>query len=388
MNNTIRLDIERRESFAGGVEFDGAGPYERLLGKAYFAIDPDEPDLPYICDLDLAPRNADGRVEFSCVVDIVKPVDLSKGSDRVLYEFSNRGGRAAFRYSDGGGWTSRSQPSPARVSCSATAMQSSGPAGRATRSIAAATSSLTCRKRSWTASDCAAWCARSSSPGSPGFSRWASVKAPNAASTSSPTRCSTTAARRSRSASTSATRVTVPDDDWELAIAETKDGKLEVTPSNEHLYIKGGFKPGWIYELIYETEGSKVMGLGFLGVRDLTSFLKFGDVDSAGNPNPLAGHVKQMYGFGVSLSGRVVRQYIYEGWNQDTEGRKLLDGVHSHTGSGRLLHNQRFAQVGRYPRQHEEHQWPSERYPLPSRRCPTRFRRRTKACYKDPTRIR
>ena len=98
--NQIRLEIERRESFAGGVEFDGTGPYQRLLGKASFAIDPDESDLPYICDLDLAPRNAEGLVEFSCVVDIVKPVDLSKGSDKVLYEFSNRGGRGAFRYSD------------------------------------------------------------------------------------------------------------------------------------------------------------------------------------------------------------------------------------------------------------------------------------------------
>ena len=38
--------------------------------------------------------------------------------------------------------------------------------------------------------------------------------------------------------------------------------------------------------------------------------------------------------------------------------------MHTHTGSGRLLHNQRFAQVGRYPRQHEEHSWPSERYPF------------------------
>ena len=176
----------------------------------------------------------------------------------------------------------------------------------------------------------------------------------------------------------------MPDDDWELAIAETKDGKLEVTPSNEHLYIKGGFKPGWIYELIYETEGSKVMGLGFLGVRDLTSFLKYGDVDSAGNPNPLAGHVKQMYGFGVSLSGRVVRQYIYEGWNQDTEGRKLLDGVHSHTGSGRLLHNQRFAQVGRYPRQHEEHQWPLERYPFTFTAVPDPFSEKNKGLLQRP----
>jgi hypothetical protein len=84
VDNKLRLEIERREPFAGGVEFDGTGPYERLFGKAHFAIDPEEADLPYICDLELAPRNTDGLVEFSCVVDIVKPVDLSKGSHKVL----------------------------------------------------------------------------------------------------------------------------------------------------------------------------------------------------------------------------------------------------------------------------------------------------------------
>jgi hypothetical protein len=179
-------------------------------------------------------------------------------------------------------------------------------------------------------------------------------------------------------------RVPVADEEWELARAEVKDGKVEVTPSNEHLYLKNGFKPGWIYELIYETEGSRVMGLGFLGVRDLLSFLKHCEADSEGNPNPLAGHVKQMYGFGISLSGRVVRQYIYEGWNRDAQGRRLFDGVHTHTGSGRLLHNQRFAQVGRYPRQHEEHQWPSEVYPFTFTAVPDPFSEKNEGLLQRP----
>ena len=68
-------------------------------------------------------------------------------------------------------------------------------------------------------------------------------------------------------------RVAVPAGDWELAKAKETDGKVELTPSNTDLYIKSGFKTGWIYELIYDTEGSRVMGLGFLGLRDLVSFL-------------------------------------------------------------------------------------------------------------------
>jgi hypothetical protein len=101
--NLIRLELERRP-FAGGRTFGDVGAYEWLAGKAYYTIDPNEPGLPYICDLDLAPRNRDGLVEFAGTVDIVKPVDLGRGNRRVLYEFSNRGGRAAitgFNYGKG-----------------------------------------------------------------------------------------------------------------------------------------------------------------------------------------------------------------------------------------------------------------------------------------------
>jgi hypothetical protein len=178
--------------------------------------------------------------------------------------------------------------------------------------------------------------------------------------------------------------VPVPDSEWELAEAKLENGQVKLTPSNIHLYIKGGFKPGWLYEMIYETEGSRVMGLGFLGIRDAMSFLRFGDKDSAGAANPLAGHVDKAYGTGTSLSGRVIRQYIYEGWNQDAEGRQLFEAVHTHTGSGRLLHNIRFGQAGRYPRQHEEHSWPAEYYPFAFDAIPDPFTKKVDGLWKRP----
>ena len=102
--NQIRIEFTSKTPFAGGESFGKTGPYERLAGKASFAIDPNERDLPFIVDLDLAPRNADGLVEFRAVLDIVKPVDLSRGSRRLLFDFSNRGNRGAFtRLNDGGG---------------------------------------------------------------------------------------------------------------------------------------------------------------------------------------------------------------------------------------------------------------------------------------------
>ncbi len=179
-------------------------------------------------------------------------------------------------------------------------------------------------------------------------------------------------------------RVAVPDAEWELADARMENGKLTLTPSPNHIYVKGGFKPGWLYELIYETEGSRVMGLGFLGIRDLVSFLRFGDKDSLGAANPLAGYFERAYATGTSLSGRVAREYIYEGWNEDAEGRRLFDAMHTHTGSGRLLHNIRFSQPGRYPRQHEEHTWPAEYYPFSFDAVPDTFSAKRDGLWKRP----
>src|SRR6266550_2993634 len=102
--NQIYLEFESKTPFAGGKSFGDVGPYERLLGMVSFAIDPDEKDLPFICDLEFAPRNAEGLVEFKTVLDIVKPVDLRRGNRKLLFDFSNRGNRGAFtRLNDGGG---------------------------------------------------------------------------------------------------------------------------------------------------------------------------------------------------------------------------------------------------------------------------------------------
>ncbi len=83
-------------------------------------------------------------------------------------------------------------------------------------------------------------------------------------------------------------RVPIPASDWDLARAETKDGEVVLTPSNVDLYVKGGFKTGWIYEFIYDTEGSRVMNLGFLGVRDLLSMLRYDDARRRRHPEPAA----------------------------------------------------------------------------------------------------
>lgn len=380
--NQIRIELTSKTSFAGGRSFGNTGPYERLTGMASFAIAPDDKDLPFIVDLDLAPRNSQGLVEFKAVLDIVKPVNLSCGNRRLLFDFSNRGNRGAFtRLNDGGG-----------ADLSTESYAGTGFLNRLGYTV------VWCGWQGdlvYNGSNVVAFLPEARQNGRPLrgrvrqefiVDRRGVLSMPvsgNANIQCYPVlnRAAATLTMREKEADP---RIPLSDGDWELARAELKDGRLNVSPSNTDLYIKEGFRPGWIYELIYETEGSRVMGLGFAGVRDIVSFLRYDITDARGIPNPLAGAVEKAYAYGASLAGRVVREYIYAGWNRDAAGRKVFDAVLTHTGVGRLFHNIRFAQVGRYPRQHEEHSWPAERYPFTFTPLPDPFSGKRDAVLKRP----
>jgi hypothetical protein len=384
--NQIRIEIDSKTAFAGGKSFGATGPYERLLGTAAFAIDPEEQDLPFVCDLEFAPRNAAGLVEFKTVLDIVKPVDLSRGNRKLLFDFSNRGGRGAFtRLNDGGGDFSK---------------ESAAGNGFLNRQGYAVVCAGWQGDLVYSGTNVVAFLPEARQNGEPlrgkvrqefisdkkGVFSMPVSGAANIQCYPVLDRATATLTMREKEADP---RVTVPASDWDLAKAAAapagaKDFSPLLTPSNTDLYIKGGFRTGWIYELIYDTEGSRVMGLGFLGLRDLVSFLRHGGKDSAGASNPLAGAIDKVYGYGASLAGRVVREFVYEGWNRDAEGRRVFDAVQTHTGIGRLYCNMRFAQIGRYPRQHEEHSYPSERYPFNFSPVPDPFTGKVDSVLKRP----
>src|SRR5258706_11143749 len=89
----VRLRIERREVVLNGRAFGAAGPYEKLVGKVDFGVDPNLPRNEIIVDVKLAPRNARGEVEASADFYMLKPVDPARGNGRLLYEVGNRGGK-------------------------------------------------------------------------------------------------------------------------------------------------------------------------------------------------------------------------------------------------------------------------------------------------------
>src|SRR5215467_14514845 len=89
----VRVEITSRTDIDNGKPFGAAGAYEKITGRVYFAVDPANPHNRQIVDLDKAPRNAQGEVEFSADLYLLKPKDMSKGNQSVLFEVSNRGGR-------------------------------------------------------------------------------------------------------------------------------------------------------------------------------------------------------------------------------------------------------------------------------------------------------
>jgi hypothetical protein len=89
----VRVEIASRTDIDNGKHFGAAGAYEKITGRVYFAVDPANLHNRQIVDLDKAPRNAHGEVEFSADLYLLKPKDMSKGNQSVLFEVSNRGGR-------------------------------------------------------------------------------------------------------------------------------------------------------------------------------------------------------------------------------------------------------------------------------------------------------
>jgi hypothetical protein len=108
---------------------------------------------------------------------------------------------------------------------------------------------------------------------------------------------------------------TIPRDQWQFG--RMADG--HVVPAKDALYLKTGFQAGHVYELSYEAQGSVVAGLGFAALRDVAAAIKH-------QSGPLA-PVRYAYVFGPSQDGRLLREFLYEGFNADEQDRRVFDGV-------------------------------------------------------------
>ncbi len=374
----VRLEVEKREVVAEGRAFGAAGPYEKLTGRAWFEADPADGRNARVTDIGNAPLNDAGRVAFSADVVILKPVDMAKAAGTLFFEVNNRGWKIAFgRLHDTSsqanmndpmspedfgngflmargyvvawvGWGGDIAPGDHRLTVDFPIAQdaqgqplterilvefgdrnfnggnpttlplSGGPAFRSYPAVST-------RKE---AADAELWVVESDSP------------TPDAPDIPLGQR--------------------VADDRW--AFAHCPDG-WPGTPSATDICLRDGFRNDRNYHLLYRATDSPVMGLGYLTTRDFVSWLRHGIADDAGRANPVAG-LRNVLCQGISSSGMYLRDFLYQGFNEDEQGRRVCDGMHIHVaGVQKLFLNYRFAQPNPFSQQHRERHVPDTNFP-------------------------
>jgi hypothetical protein len=329
-----RVEISRREPFAAGQPFGAVGAYERIVGRFHGELDPADPLNAVIVDLDKAPRNARGRVEYSSDFEILKPLDLAKGNGALLYDVNNRGNKRALI-----------QFNSAPANNNPTAPEHAGNGFLMRQGFTVV----------WSG-----WI-----PGLPAANNALRIELPTAATAAGPieqtvwdeflfnagnamqarltfpaTSTDTTQATLLMRARNADAPAIVPPDQWEFADART----IRLKPA-------APFRIGAIYQLVYKAANPPVAGIGLAATRDLVSFLRHAAADEAGTPNPLAPAGRPAIGralaHGTSQSGRYLRDFVYRGFNEDESHRIVFDGINPHVATARLFLNHRFAQPNR-----------------------------------------
>ena len=371
MNGPIELRITEREPFADGCSFGDAGPYERLVGRASFAVDPDAPAYADIVDLDTVPRGSGGLVEYTTDVCMLKPV--GPGNRRLFFGYGNRGNKRELQFFNdapasnnprtlrdaGNGFLMRRGYAVVWAAWEGDLLPGDGRMLLDVPVASGAAGPLTGLVRSEFIAD------RSGITTYP-LSGWVSTRSYPAAS------LDTSRATLTRRRYPGDPREPIESDCWAFARTEGGIGldaqgvESALVASNTHIHLFDGFEPGWIYELVYTARDPRPYGIGHPVVRDLVSFLRYDDADRRGVANPLGGAIDKAYAWGRSQTGRCIRDFLYRGYNADAHGRRVFDGVMPHvSGAGLMWMNHRFARVvNPAGQQYEDHDNCADRFPF------------------------
>ena len=371
MNDSLELQITEREPFADGHSFGDAGPYERLVGRAHFAVDPEARAYREVVDLDKAPRNAGGLVEYAADVCVLKPT--GPGNRRLFFGYGNRGNKRELQFFN------------------------DAPASNAPRTLRDAGNGFLMR-RGYTVL-WAAWegdllpgdgrmlldvpVARDDDAPLTGLVRTEFIADRSGISTFPLSGWASTRSYPTVSLDTSRAKLTrwrypgdarepVTSDAWTFARTEggvgldAQGAETALVESDVHIHVFDDFEPGWIYELVYTARDPRPYGIGHAVVRDLVSFLRHDDTDRRGTVNPLTGSIDKAYAWGRSQTGRCIRDFVHRGYNVDVRGRRVFDGVLPHvSGGGLMWMNHRFARVvNPAGQQYEDHENCADRFPF------------------------
>jgi hypothetical protein len=381
-----RIDITRQEPFANGMPFGETGPYEKLVGTAYLEVDPNDPLNAIIQDLDLVPPNAAGNVEFTTDIYILKPVDMRKGNGKIFFEVNNRGNKISPALMNdlrpGSNINDPSTPTDAGngfLMREGYAIVWAGWEGdvnpgnnRMTIQLPIPTADGTPSGDPITELILVEFSDRNFGGGTPyslplsGSASFASYEAvstdPAVAQAELRARPSDSFLPPQPSVAGIPSGTVVPTSDWSFAYCP---GGPPGTPSTTDICLAGGFQNNKVYQLTYKAKHPRVMGLGYVATRDVTSFLRYQAVDDSGAPNPLGTGITTALGQGISSSGMYFRDYLFQGFNQDEQGDQVFDGLSIHIpGAHKLFLNYRFAQPNPYSVTHRDRYVPDVNFPV------------------------
>jgi hypothetical protein len=334
-----RVEVTLRGDVAGG---GAVGGYERIAGKLHFAIDPRAPVNQIVADVGYAPLRSDGRVEFSADFYLLKPKDVERGNGALLFEVSNRGGKGILPM------IAHASPSLAPATAAElgdgflleqgysvlwVGWQFDAPAAvqDLLRVYPPTATNRGAPLAGWVRSDFVVRERRfDQSLGDRDHVAYAAADTASAANTLTV---------RDRPLDP---REPIARDRWQFARAAASGGPV-ADPT--HVYLDDGFEPNRIYEVVYEAQNPPVAGLGLTAIRDAVSALKYEGLPELGVPQDA---LDRAIGFGISQSGRVLRTFLYDGFNEDERHRKVFDGVMAHiAGGARGGFNERFSQPSR-----------------------------------------
>ena len=345
-----RIEITSTESPTfEGRSFGDVGPYEKLRGRAYGEVDPEDPRNAVITDIELAPRNARGLVEYSMDIYILKPVDPGLGNHKLVIDVNNRGDKRFAQLND----------SPF-VNDPTTAADA-GAAFFLERGYALA----------WNGWDISA------TPGDDRLTITVPVaRNPDGSAITGPSyeyitvnNATTTTYELSYPAATLGKNqatltvkrllndppTTIEPSGWEYVDEKT----IRLLPAGT------AFAKSHIYEFTYTAKDPLVAGLGLAATRDFVSFLRHAAVDDAGVANPLAEDVQHTFTWAVSQPGRYLNDFQTLGFNEDERGRRVLDGIQNWVAGGTgVAINYRFAQTARTERNRQNHLYPEGVFPF------------------------
>jgi hypothetical protein len=331
----VRLEISSRSEVLNSKSFGDTGAYERIVGRAYFSVQVANPHNERIVDLANAVNLKNGEVEFSADIVAIQPKDPRKGNGTMILENPNRGYGRILSLVDGGDWNAEHDAGDAWLLRNGFTLvvlgwQWDAPGADALRlypPIAkdhGKTITGLLRGDMMPSAEIAEIPLGHVSMGQIGGTEYP-VSSPDDLRNS-------LTVRDSREGQ----RTMIPRSEWRFA--HTVDGKL--APDNRFIHLNGGFHPGKIYEYVYVVADPVVAGLAFAAVRDLASYAKH-------DPKAVT-PAQRVYGEGISQNGRFLRNFLYDGFNADEDGKIALDGVLAHVaGAGRGSFNYRFAQPSR-----------------------------------------